>query len=276
VGVLLALTSAVCYGLADYVGGILSRRAPSTSIVFAGQIGGLILCTAASVIVPVRSVGADDLAWGALSGVGTGTAMLFLYRGLTHGRMSVVVPLSAVGGLALPVLVGVLLLGDRPTGLVWIGMVASVPSLWLIARAGRESRRGRAVGSGAALLAGVGIAVQYLALAQAGSESGLWAVSAGRLAAVIVLVPIVARVGRPRLPPLLWFTAAANGGLAAVALVCYLVATRHDLVSTVVVLSSFYPAIPVLLAVLVLRERLTRVQLIGLLGAGLAVACLTS
>ena len=261
-GALLALASALAYGIADYVGGLLSRRAHFGTVAFLGQVGGLLFALAVAPFVPAHA-GWEGLAWGALSGVGTGVGMLFLYRGISRGAMSVVVPVSAVGGVALPVLVGVALLGDRPSVLAWGGIVVAVPALWLVART-----RGPAKPAGVtdALLASVGIAVQYLALAQA--DAGLWAVVAGRVAAALVVLPAVRRPVTALLP------AAACGATAALALTCYLLATWHQLVTVAVVLSSLYPAIPVLLGVTLLRERLNRWQVSGLAGATAAIGLL--
>ncbi len=154
-GVLLALASSVAYGLADYAGGLLSRRASFVAVALIGQTAGLILTLVVALIVLSTPPGAADLAWGALSGLGTGLGMLFLYRGLSHGDMSVVVPISAVGGAALPVLVGVGLLGDRPSGLAWLGIVAALPAIWLVSRSRDGSGPGRSTGVPDALLASV-------------------------------------------------------------------------------------------------------------------------
>lgn len=126
-GALLALASALAYGIADYAGGLLSRRTHFGTVAFLGQVGGLAFALAAAPFMPAH-VGLDGLVWGALSGIGTGVGMLFLYRGISRGAMSVVVPVSAVGGVALPVLVGVALLGDRPSVLAWAGIAVAVPS----------------------------------------------------------------------------------------------------------------------------------------------------
>lgn len=261
-GVLLALASALAYGIADYAGGLLSRRVHFGTVAFLGQVGGLVFALAVAPFVPAH-VGLGGLAWGALSGVGTGVGMLFLYRGISRGAMSVVVPVSAVGGVALPVLVGVALLGDRPSVLAWAGIAVAVPALWLVAHT-----RGPAKPDGLtdALFAGAGIAVQYLALAQA--EAGLWAVVAGRVAAALVVLPAVRR------PVTAWVPAAACGALAALALTCYLLATWHQLLTVAVVLSSLYPAVPVLLAITLLRERVSRWQVCGLVCAGTAIGLL--
>ena len=261
-GALLALASALAYGIADYAGGLLSRRVHFGTVAFLGQVGGLVFMLAVAPFVP-GPVEVDGLLWGALSGVGTGVGMLFLFRGISRGAMSVVVPVSAVGGVALPVLVGVALLGDRPTVLAWTGIAVAVPALWLVART-----RGPAKPDGLtdALLASVGIAVQYLALAPV--DAGLWPMVAGRAAAALVVLPAV------RGPVTAVLPSAACGALAALALTCYLLATWHQLVTVAVVLSSLYPAVPVLLGITLLHERVTRWQVCGLVCAGTAIGLL--
>jgi drug/metabolite transporter (DMT)-like permease len=270
-GALLALASAVCYGLVDFAGGMLSRRVHFTSVTLLGQLGGLLLATAAALLVPASSLHPADLGWGALSGVGSGAAMLLLNRGLSRGAMSVVVPVSAVTSVALSVLCGVLVLGDRPTPLAWTGIAAAVPALWLVSGGGRGAPRGRGTADG--LLASAGVAVQYLALAQAGPSSGLWPVAAGRLAAVAVLLP--AGVRRLRMPPVRGAQALLTGAGAALALILYLLATRLQVLAVAVVLASLYPALPVVLGLAVLHERVTRRQMAGLLGAAAATVLLS-
>ncbi|WP_030613967.1 EamA family transporter [Streptomyces sclerotialus] len=274
-GALLALASAVCYGIADFTGGLLSRRTHFVTVALVGQAGGLLLSAVAAALVPATSPHPADLAWGALSGVGTGLGMLFLYRGLARGAMSVVVPVSAVGGVALPVLVGVAVLNDRPSAVSWLGTAVALPALWLVGRARPGDGPVAPAASAAGLAAGCGIALQYLALAQAGDGSGLWPVVAGRAAAVVTIAPLAAAApARLRTTVRRAAGAAATGMTASAALVFYLLALREQLVSIAVVLSSLYPAIPVLLGVTVLRERLTRAQLTGVTAAGAAVALL--
>jgi drug/metabolite transporter (DMT)-like permease len=276
-GSMLALASAIFYGISDVWGGLLSRRAHFAAVALASQLGGLLLALAAAPFLPASGLGAADLVWGGLSGIGTGLGMLFLNRGISRGTMSVVVPVSAVNGLALPVLAGVLLLGDRPSVAGWLGIVAAVPALWLVSRDGADGTGGLGLTDG--LLAGGGIGIQYLALAQAGPEAGLWPIVIGRCTAALAILPLLKGPDpdrRPSLPGRVALWAGLNGGLAAVALTCYMVAVRLELVSVAVVLSSLYPVIPVLLGVTVLRERLRRTQIAGLAGAGAAIVLLTT
>ncbi|MFC4004611.1 EamA family transporter [Prauserella oleivorans] len=274
-GALLALASALFYGLSDFAGGLLARRAPFGAVALAGQVGGLVLAAAAAPFLHAGDVAAADLGWGALSGVGTGVGMLFLFRGLGRGAMSVVVPTSAVAGVALPVLAGVAFLGERPSPLSWLGIVVAVPALWLVSRGTRTELGPAGPPTLDGLIAGVGIAVQYLALAQADPSAGVWPIVAGRVAAIITILPSAAKASL-RLRGPVAMCAALTGVAAALALLCYLFATQYQLVVIAVVLSSLYPAIPVLLGITMLRERLSLAQAGGLAAAAAAIALLTT
>lgn len=280
-GVLLALASAVLYGLSDVVGGVVSRRISYVRVALLGQIGGLVATAAVAPLVTSSVPTPADLLWGGLSGVGTGVAMVSLFRGMSRGAMSVVVPVSAVGGLALPAVAASVLFHEEPGGRTWAGVLLALPALWLVARPrhGRRWGDGRAVRDG--LTASVGIGVQYLALAQAGPGAGIWPVTAGRVAAVVCVAGLALlihlRPGSatpapgpdPRPTPRLRASAAGSGVLAAAALVCYLLAARTELVAVAVTLSALYPVVPVLVGVTRLQERLGRTQVLGL---GLAFA----
>jgi drug/metabolite transporter (DMT)-like permease len=151
-----------------------------------------------------------------------------------------------------------------------------VPALWPVAGGGATGGSGRLPADGPT--AGVGVAVQCLGLAQADPASGLWPVAAGRLAAVLLLLPGMRRhaagirdAGRPALTVL----AVLTGAGAALALIPYLWATRQQILSVAVVLASLYPAVPTVLGLAVLHERVTRAQTAGLAGAAAAVVLLS-
>lgn len=277
-GELLALASAVCYGLSDFAGGLLSRRASFIAVALIGQISGLALTFIVAAITTSALPGLADLGWGAASGVGTGIGMMFLFRGLSRGAMSVVVPVSAVGGAALPVLVGVAL-GSRASPMAWLGIALTLPALWLVSHTRRGTGRQVRAATADGLIASGGIALQYLALAQAGPYSGLWPVVAGRVTATATIAALAVPVGAGlglRLPTRHTLIAAMTGGSAALALVCYLLSTRDQLMVVAVVLSSLYPVIPVLLGIGALGERLSRQQVAGTVGAGLAIALIVA
>ena len=278
-GALFALASAGLYGIADFAGGLLARRAGFAAVALIGQVAGLLAMAATAPFLLVGAPSLTDLGWGALSGVGSGVGMVFLYRGMSAGQMSVVVPVSAVGSVALPVLVAVLLLGERPSAIAWLGIALAIPALWFVSRSRRTTGPAVTTGVAHALVASVGFAVQYAALAQAARGSGIWPVVAGRLAATCTILSFVMAthaLATLRMAPREWAGSALTGAVAAWALVFYLLATREDIMTIAVVLSSLYPVIPAVLGIAVLRERLSLLQSLGLVAAIAAIGLLTA
>jgi uncharacterized membrane protein len=272
VGEAFALLSALCFGTADFAAGWLSRRARPELVGIIGQVAGLPAVVVAAACGTASSVSLPSLLWGALSGLGTGAGVRFLYRGMERGRISTVVPLSVVGGAALPVLAGVVVLGDRPSGTAWCGIAVALPALWFIAR---ESDGEPEVASGSidGLVAGAGFALQNFALGQLDPAAGLWPVAAGRVVAAAALLP-VAVLGGLRVRPWPAALAALTGLVGVTAIVLYTLAARQQLLAVVVVLSSLYPVVPVALGIVLLKESLRPVQVAGLAGAGAAVVLL--
>jgi drug/metabolite transporter (DMT)-like permease len=272
VAVLLALLSALCYGTSDFIGGVLSARIRPWTAAFTGQLaGGLIL--AAIALLSGTTLSAAAAGWGAVSGVGGGLGIICLYRGLASGRMGVVAPVSGVVAAIVPAVVGVGL-GDRPSALSWLGIVAALPATWLVASgaggdAAADHRRGVLDG----LLAGAGFGLGFAAVAQAPADTGQWPVAIDLLVAAAVAVLGATIVGEPWLPRTA--TAAlsvSTGVLAAAALAAFLVATHHGMLAVTGIIASLYPAATVLLAILVLHERVHRSQALGLGLCAVAVA----
>lgn len=279
-GFSLALVSALSYGVSDVLGGLASRRISFVRVALIGQISGLCATALILLFLPFSAVRGADLIWGAGSGIGTGLAMAFLFRGLSRGAMSVVVPLSAVGGVALPILVSVAFLGERPPWLTWVGILMAIPALWFVSKGanGPGSTSRAAVFDG--LAASGGIALQYLCLARADPSSGLWPILSGRAAAIltILLAAVILMRGAhakdsPTWHPSLVALSIGAGVLAATALAAYLYALHTEFVTVAVVLSSLYPVVPVIVGLMFLNERLRRPQILGL-GAALTATVL--
>lgn len=287
IAVLLALAGAAAYGLSDFLGGLLSRRAALWPTALTACLGALVGSVVLALAIPGHPA-AGDFGWAALGGLGSGAGTAFLYRGMAAGRMGVVAPISAVGAAAIPVLVGVGT-GDRPSMVVWIGIALAFPAIWLVAQeegAAEEPTPHAASkpGSGAVdgvvdgvvdgALAGVGFGVLFAALGQIPHSAGYWPLTVTQVASVVaVAAAAVALGGRPWPRRPADFTGVVSGLLASLAVWCFLISTHHGLLSVSSVLVSLYPASTVILAVLVLRERVHRIQLLGLLVCAAAVTC---
>jgi uncharacterized membrane protein len=276
--VVFGLGAALAYGLSDFIGGVVSRRAHYAIVALlsycaAGLATVLIVALSGS---PAPS--SDALLWGSASGLGAGLGTLALYRGLARGRMGVVAPLSGMGTAALPVLVGVAL-GDRPSGLAWVGIAAALPAIWLVSTSSDGEATGGSRWSGGVadgLLAGAGFALLLVALDFAGGDSGYWPVLASEVTGLVVmaafLVLIRSRVVERRLGPVVAGGSVAAGLTGALAVVLYHQSTQDGMLSIVAVLTSLYPAVTVALAAALPREAITRPQLAGLGLAALSVA----
>jgi drug/metabolite transporter (DMT)-like permease len=273
----LAVFCAVTYGVADYCGGRASREVDSTIVTALGQAVSLMLITAAVAVIGTPFPPTSDLAWGALGGVAGAVGLVSFYHALGHGSVTVVAPITAVVGIAIPVLVG-LVQGDRPPVLAWFGMLCAGAAVALVSGAlgnsgGMKTPTTILV---AALVAGVGFGVIFAALAQTSAGSGMWPLAAARGVSVPLLLALV-MVRRPAMTERTanWALISAAGVLDMVANLAYLEASRRGELSLVAVVSSLYPVSTVLLAFTLDRERVTRLQSIGM-GAALAALLLIS
>ena len=268
--VLLALLGAVSYGVSDFIGGLASRRTSVWPVALLSCVGSLVGAVVLALLVPGDPT-ASQLWWGTLAGIGAGAGTAFLYRGLSGGRMGVVAPVSGVGATVIPVLIGVST-GERPSTLVWIGMVAALPGIWLVSREDSAAPPGGPSGLLEGLLAGIGFGVLFAALGQVPAGAGYWPLAACEISAVLTVVVAGLALRGGMLPHAReqWW-GLVSGLLAAAAGVAFLLATHHGLLSVSAVLVSLYPAFTVVLASLVLRERIHRVQAAGLALCGVAV-----
>ena len=275
--VLLGLASAVVYGSADFLGGLATKRSSAYSVVVWSQLAGLVGLVAAVFVLRQPLPAASDLGWGAIAGIGGGIGVVLLYRGLSIGRMGVVAPTAAVGAACIPVIVG-LALGERPHPLALVGVVVALAAILLVSASAPDTSSdnpGRA-GLLHAAGAGVGFAAFFIFLTYSDAAAGLWPLLAARVSIVVAAVAAVVTRNAIRPAPGSWGVIAIVGILDMAANLLYLLASRRGLLSLVAVIVSLYPASTVVLARVVLAERLTARQLGGLLAAGAGVALIAA
>jgi drug/metabolite transporter (DMT)-like permease len=264
--VALAFASSLCWGVSDFLGGLQSRRRPLVTVLLIAQVAAVAIGT---VIVlgsgdAFPELGPAAVAAGA--GVAGCAARAAFYRGLAIGTMSIVAPVSATGA-AVPVLVGVAG-GERPGTLQVAGIVLAMIGIVLAAREpGGSAAPARAARAslGLALLAALGFGSFFVLLDAATEHAGApWALLLVR-AGEVALLAVLAAALRPRMPagardaaPLLLI-----GALDFAATGLFALATQEGLLSVVSVVGSLYPAVTVVLARLVLAERVSRGQGIG-------------
>jgi drug/metabolite transporter (DMT)-like permease len=279
-GVALGLGSGLCWGAADFFGGLQSRRLAALAVVLWSQVAGALLL-AAALALQGEPPTAAALAWGFAAGAAGGSALLLFYRGLAEGAMSVVAPVAACGALV-PV-VAAAVRGELPSAPALLGIAAAVTGVVLVSRApdpGQHpgGRPGRVLALALSAALGFGL---YLVLVDAGTAtpgaSPLWVVAGGRTGSLLLLSAI-ALTGRSRAGwPGRRAGAVALVGIADTSanLLFALAATSGNL-AVVGVLGSLYPVATVLLARVLLRERLSTAQnagvVLALTGVGLLAA----
>ncbi len=270
---LLAIGAATAYGIADYSGGRATRSAPAESVTFIGQSTALVLLLAIVPLTGARLPSLHDWMWSGLGGFGGAVALLAFYRAMSRGAMTVIAPISAVVGLSIPVLVG-LLQGERPAIIAYPGILIAVVAVALVGDVlDRHNLPTPWSAIGLAGLAGMGFGLIFVCLAQTSSDSGLWPLVGQRLISVptVALVAIILKhkISAPR--NVLKLTLIC-GILDTTANGLYLISVRHGLLSLVAVITALYPVSTVVLALQLDHERLHRSQAVGLFLAAISLA----
>lgn len=269
--VLWALAAALSYGLADFIGGVGGKRSSPHAVAFVLQLSGGLAVATYALSAGGRPSGAD-LAWAAVAGVCNGFGTAFLYHGLTHGRMGVVGPVSAVGAATVPVLIA-LALGERPEALVWAGVAVGLPGIWLVSRETETEPSGPSSGFTDGVFAGLGFGGMFGALARVSESAGLLPVAFNELVAGVAVVALALAMGAPWVPGRAALAPGVVAGvMASAATVFFLWSTHSGLLTIAAIVTSLYPATTVLLAATVLGERIHRPQAWGLGLCALALA----
>jgi drug/metabolite transporter (DMT)-like permease len=262
--VALGLAASLSWGVADFLGGLKSRTLELLTVLLFSQGVGFALIVAT---VAARGQGAPDgthVLYACLSGMSGIVGLAAFYRGLAVGAMTVVAPISGMAA-AVPVAVG-LGSGERPAAFQAAGIVIAIAGVVLASREkpaeGEPSRV--ATGAGLALLSAVGFGGFFVAMDAASEPDFFWASLFNRATSLGILVA-VALVLRPRVAvgPGDARVLVSIGVMDIAANVLFGAASTEGLVSLVAVLASLYPVVTVLLAWVVLGERVRRVQRYG-------------
>jgi drug/metabolite transporter (DMT)-like permease len=275
-GPFLALAASLSWGVGDFLAGLSSRKLQLLTVLVVSQAAGL---TSLAVLVAVRGSGAPDaryLVYAALAGIAGAVGLAALYRGLAVGSMSVVAPISATAAV-IPVMAG-LITGERPSAVQGAGIALALTGVVLASRERRAGGgRGIAEGVGLALVAAVAFGLLLVALGAASDGDALWATLSMR-GTSFTLLAITALVVRPSL-------SLGRTDLAALALIgvldaagnaLFALATTESLLSVAAVLAQLYPVVTVLLARVVLGERISRPQQVGVVSAFAGIALITA
>ncbi len=268
-----ALTAAVSWGSGDFTSGLSTRRIGAFHTLLISFFFGMLMLTLIALAVSEPFPSTHDLVWGVIAGTMGTAGFICMLRGFAIGRMSIVAPVSAVVAAIIPVVIGAISEGmPRPIQLG--GFALAFVSIWLLSS--HSESEPRPSGFGLALLAGLGFGAFFTSLDQIGETAIFWPLVASRFFALLILLVIALFTRRPLIP------AKPPMGLLVLAGVLdvggnffFLHAIRTGRLDIAAVLVSLYPAVTVLLAALIIKEHLNRVQLIGVVLAVTAIAVIT-
>lgn len=259
---LLALGASASWGFGDFLGGVRSRVLHPLAIMAVSQPVGLVLL---GIAVAARATGppGPGVAWALLSAVFGTTALAAFYRGMAVGAISIVAPIAGAGA-AIPVVVGIAT-GDHPSALQGAGFAAAIGGVVLSSWERGAGRSRWASGADFGIVAMLGFGFYFVFLHMASTDDFLWPAFLFRVMSVSLVWSALLLVRAPT-------TGVAAAWAALVAIGCldtggntlFAAASQHGSVSVTSVLASLYPVVTVLLARYRLRERVQRVQELGI------------
>jgi drug/metabolite transporter (DMT)-like permease len=274
-GPLLALGASLTWGVGDFLAGLRSRSLPVLTVLVVSQAAGFLTI---ALVVAARGTGPPDaryLGYAVLAGLCGAAGLAALYRGLAVGDMSVVAPISATAAVV-PVIAG-LVSGERPSVLQGLGVALALAGVALTAHESGTGGGGPATGVGLALVAALSFGLVLVALGAASEGDALWGTLSMRSTSFSTLV-VAALLVRPGF-------ALRDGALPALVLIgildvagtmLFAVASTKSLLSLAAVLAQLYPVVTVLLARVVLGERISRHQQLGVVAVFAGVVLITA
>jgi drug/metabolite transporter (DMT)-like permease len=267
--VLFGLAASLSWGSGDFSGGLATRRANVMSVVIAAYMLGFALLIALALLWSEPFPSALDLAWGTAAGLAGAVGLVSFYQALSIGRMGITAPIAAVLASALPVIFSAIFVG-LPNFLQLVGFALALIAVWFISRP--ERTMARPEGLGLALLAGLGFGSFFILISRVSPTAIYWPLAAARLSSLLFMLAIVRIRGQEVLPKKAVFPLVLLAGtLDVVGNAFFVLATHTGRLDVAAILSSLYPAVTVVLASIVLKERVTRLQALGILVALVAI-----
>jgi drug/metabolite transporter (DMT)-like permease len=269
------ILSAATWGAADFIGGLGSKQTSPYRILFLAEIAGMVPFTVLALLLREPMPSAGDMLLGAGSSLIGLAGLLFLYRALATGQMTIAAPVSALFAALIPVIFGFLTLG-APSITTLIGFALAFAAVWLISGTDISNWRFSLRELRFPLLSGFFFGLYFLTLHRATLNAFFWPLAAARFAgfAALGIYALIAR--QPGLPPRnLWRLSIVNGMLDIGGNAFYVLAAQMGRLDVAAVLSALYPASTVLLAWIVLKERLTWLQAFGVALAFIAIVLFT-
>jgi drug/metabolite transporter (DMT)-like permease len=262
---LLGAATAALFGSSDFLGGVASRKSPALIVTAVTYLVGVVCFSVVVLIARPTAFTSSDLVWALASGVAGTTGVLSLYAALGAGRMGIVAPITAALAGAGPAAFD-LLRGSHVSVAALVGIVLALAAVVVVSTVSdpeaEHATPPRAIAL--AVLSGTGFAVSLVALSLTHPQSGMAPLLVARVTGLVVLaLALGVRRMAPRIEGQARYAAVLAGVLDASANVTMLTAIRIGPLAVASVVGSLYPVVTILLARVVLKERLHRSQVYG-------------
>ncbi|MCI0555918.1 MAG: DMT family transporter [Anaerolineae bacterium] len=275
--ILYGIASALSWGAGDFAGGLSSRKVGAYRAVFYADFFGLFLLIAAFFIYP-ETLPVARVLWASAIGGMLGTiGLLVLYYSLTKGQMSIAAPVSALFAALLPVIVGSITEG-LPKPIQFVGFALALAAVWLISQGDGGFHISRLSDLRLPILAGLGFGGYFIFMHNAtqNTTATLWPMIISRVAGtLLVLAFVLARREPLGVPRAAWGVVLINATLDLFGNFFYILASKAGRLDIAAVLSSLYPGATVILAWILLKEHISRWQIVGILLAFGAIVLFT-
>lgn len=260
---LFALISSVSWGVADFVGGLAARRAGSAQVLAVSYPAGAVVITIFALTIIPGEFSSDLFGYALITGVIGAIAIALLYAALVRGQMGIVSPITAVMSGAVPVMVGIFR-GEQPSTWAFAGMGMAVIAVILVSQESQHHGKTPPIAILLAMASGTAIGLYLTALGLAPQDSGVWVATLGRWVSTVIMILFVVLVARSfNRSTFPWMLAISAGVLDALANGLFQLAAQKGLLSVVAVLGSLYPAATVVLARVLINERMNKIQGVG-------------
>jgi drug/metabolite transporter (DMT)-like permease len=271
--IVFGLTSAACWGAADFCGGLATKRTQVYRVIISSQFISLFLLITLAFISREAPLPIDRLLLGYVAGMFGAVGLIALYRSLAEGHMGVAAPVSAVVAAAVPVIAGAFLEG-LPGMPQLIGFGLAFIAVWLVSQTTHTEVHLNDLGL--PFLAGLGFGIFFVIIGSVGESAVWWPLVAARIGSLSLLLSmtLIKRQGQIVERSLLNL-AVIIGVLEVGGNACYILARQAGRLDVAAVLASLYPATTVLLARFILKEHVGRSQVTGILAALVAIVVIT-
>ena len=273
--IIYGLISSASWGAADFIGGLASRKTSAIRVLYLAEIAGFIPFLVLAIVLREPVPSARDFLWGAFSSLIGLSGLIFLYRALAEGQMTIAAPVSALFAALIPVIFGSITLG-LPSVPTLIGFGLAFLAVWLISQSDSTNWRFSISDLRLPLLSGFFFGFYFIVIHQATLNAFYWPLTSARFTGFVALGLLALVTRQPAMPPReVWGLCIVNGVIDIAGNAFYILSAHAGRIDVAAVLGALYPAVTVLLAWIFLKERISLVQGMGIISAFIAIVLFT-